>query len=233
MCFSLPAGSPCCSTLGLVECRKKSGQAGTRRGKESGPIGCASCVPCRRARLARGVSLCVLRCRGYTRGSDAVAGWLGVVGTGQDGPLSCGKSRLAVLLRPCLRRASWGICRVASETGACPGGERFAQSAAIDGRGHVCLRDEEAESSRRCRRAGKVGRSCSGAVPIPIPVPVPATGDTMRLRCDARPPCAHGYQNVPGRLVPVTARSRTQQTGRSCRSPGLASVLRELRVGGV
>ena len=48
----------------------------------------------------RVVSPCVLCCRGYTRERDAIAGWLGVVGTGQDGPSSCGKSRLAVLLRP-------------------------------------------------------------------------------------------------------------------------------------
>lgn len=26
VCFSLPAGSPCCSTLGLVECRKRVGR---------------------------------------------------------------------------------------------------------------------------------------------------------------------------------------------------------------
>ena len=51
--------------LGGVQ--EKSGQTGTRRGKESGPIGCASCVPCRRARLARGVSVCALLSRLHQR----------------------------------------------------------------------------------------------------------------------------------------------------------------------
>lgn len=76
----------------------------------------------------------------------------------------------------------------------------------------MCLHDDKAESSsgwcspRYRRRDGPVMRR-------------------------AATPRAHGYQNVPWRLVPVTAESN--KPGLFLSVAGLASVLCALRVGGV
>jgi hypothetical protein len=81
----------------------------------SDPIRLASCVPCRRVRQLPQYSgaarwcLSVLSCRGYTKLGCDGRGWLGAVGTGQDGlesrgqEIGCVATDLIACLLRCLQ----------------------------------------------------------------------------------------------------------------------------------
>jgi hypothetical protein len=93
------AGAPCCRKRRAGWCTKPEAEWSDRAN---------SGVPCRRARL-RVVSLvCALLLRLHQQ-CDAIAGWLGAAGTGQDGlelrgqEISCAATALIACLVGCLQ----------------------------------------------------------------------------------------------------------------------------------